>query len=422
MHKRDSTNHSFITLFALIFAGEAIFFLPFILPRIFRPTLLAVFEISNTELGSYYPFYGVIAMISYFFGGPLADRFPARNLMSFALWLTAIGGLFMITIPGGTSMKFLYGFWGLTTILLFWAALIRATREWGGENYQGRAFGWLESGRGITAAFLGTIALFVFSAKTNIPTDQGVAADRILAFRFVIGIASLLTIISGLLVWFFVPKKSILSTGDEINIRQVLKVASNPSIRMLSIIVICAYVGYKITDDFSLYAHEVLALNEVKSTGVGTGALWMRALVAFTVGFLADRFLASRIILFGFALSVIGGLLIASGLVEHSLLLAFLNLMLLMTGIYSIRALYFALIDEARIPLMYTGTAVGLVCLIGFTPDIFMSPWMGYLLDRNPGPTGHHHVFIVLAGFAAMGFVVTLVLRKVLHHKSNPVS
>lgn len=71
-----------MTLIALILAGETIFFLPFVLARIFRPTLLMVFDISNTELGSWFSVYGIVALISYFFGGLLADRFPARNLMA----------------------------------------------------------------------------------------------------------------------------------------------------------------------------------------------------------------------------------------------------------------------------------------------------------------------------------------------------
>ena len=143
-----------ITLVSLIIAGEAIFFLPFVLARIFRPTLLVVFDISNTELGIWFSIYGIVAMISYFFGGTLADRFQVRYLMAFALWFTSVGGLIMSFIPPSGTMKALYAFWGFTTICLFWAAMIRATREWGGAGFQGRAFGWLEGGRGAVAALL----------------------------------------------------------------------------------------------------------------------------------------------------------------------------------------------------------------------------------------------------------------------------
>mgnify|MGYP001826309671 FL=1 len=53
-----------ITLFTLIIAGEAIFFLPFILARVFRPTMLEFFQISNTELGLWFSIYGLVAMVS----------------------------------------------------------------------------------------------------------------------------------------------------------------------------------------------------------------------------------------------------------------------------------------------------------------------------------------------------------------------
>jgi sugar phosphate permease len=43
--------------------------------------------------------------------------------------------------------------------------------------------------------------------------------------------------------------------------------------------------------------------------------------------------------------------------------------------------------------LALTGTAVGLVSLQGYTPDIFAGPAMGYLLDNSQGEQGHQHVF-----------------------------
>ena len=109
----------------LILAGEAIFILPFVLARVFRPTLLEVFEITNFELGMYFSAYGIVAMVSYLLGGPLADRFRASRLISFALAATAAGGLYLSTIPNPAQMRLLYCFWGMTTILLFWAAFSR---------------------------------------------------------------------------------------------------------------------------------------------------------------------------------------------------------------------------------------------------------------------------------------------------------
>ncbi|MBW2715694.1 MAG: MFS transporter, partial [Deltaproteobacteria bacterium] len=146
----------------LIFVGEVMFSLPFHIPRYFRATVLDVFGLSNAQLGDVFAVYGITAASAYFLGGPLADRFPARKLIATSLLATGAGGLYLSTIPGPFALAILYGYWGLTTILLFWAALIRATREWGSTSSQGRAFGFLDGGRGLVSACLASLAVIVF--------------------------------------------------------------------------------------------------------------------------------------------------------------------------------------------------------------------------------------------------------------------
>ncbi len=71
-------------MLSLIVAGEAIFGLPFHITRFFRPTVLEVFGLTNTELGIAQAVYGVWAMIAYFPGerSPIAstpERFSWRR-------------------------------------------------------------------------------------------------------------------------------------------------------------------------------------------------------------------------------------------------------------------------------------------------------------------------------------------------------
>jgi len=389
-----------ITLFTLIIAGEAIFFLPFVLARVFRPTLLDFFQISNTELGLWFSVYGLIAMISYLLGGILADRFPARNLMALALWLTSGGGIIMMLGPSNRIMLLVYGFWGFTTICLFWAAMIRATRIWGGVEFQGRAFGWLEGGRGSVAALLATLAFYIFSREGN--------------FRSIILFTSVITCLCGYLVWVFVPGSPAERLGISFKETKagIISLLRLPKIWLLSLIIICSYAGYKITDDFSLFAREVLDFSESNAAGVGSAALWLRALTAILAGYLADRYRKTGIITFSFAITSIGAMLIGFRILEGIFFLILLNLALTAAGIYGVRALYFAVLKEAGIPYALTGTAVGIVSFAGFTPEVFMGPWMGYLLDRSPGPVGHAHVFLLLSAFAALGFVAGYLFHK----------
>ncbi|MFT5621784.1 MAG: Na+/melibiose symporter-like transporter, partial [Flavobacteriaceae bacterium] len=103
----------------------------------------------------------------------------------------------------------------------------------------------------------------------------------------------------------------------------------------------------------------------------------------------------------------------AAGLVTAGTVsLFFLAMISTCTGVFALRALYFTILKEASVPMALTGTAVGFISLIGYTPDIFMGPLMGWLLDRNPGALGHQHLFMVLAAFSLLGLVATILFHK----------
>lgn len=399
-------------LLSLILAGEMIFFLPFVLARIFRHTLLDVFQMTNLELGTCFSVYGIVAMLAYFFGGPLADRFSARSLMTWALVGTSIGGGVLYFIPGKEVMMLLYGYWGMTTIFLFWAALIRATREWGGETRQGKAFGLLEGGRGLVAALIGAIALFLFSIFIGDMASLGEEQKE--AFQVVVGVSAVITLLSGVLVWINVPSGRLKAQKDtsKVTLSAIRKLIKKPAIWMQAIIIICGYVGYKITDDFSLYAKQVLEFDEVAAAGVGSAALWLRPVFAVLAGILADKFKGIKIIVGCFAVMILGGMMMVTGWLESTTLLVLLSLTTVMLGVYGIRGIYFAIMQDSGVPVHATGTAVGIMSFVGFTPDVFMSPLMGYLLDEYPGAEGHRLVFGVLVLFGILGLMTSFALWK----------
>ena len=94
----------------------------------------------------------------------------------------------------------------------------------------------------------------------------------------------------------------------------------------------------------------------------------------------------------------------ALGLISDSATaLFFISILVVASGVYAARSLYFAVMEEGQIPLILTGTAVGLISLVGYTPDIFAGPAMGYLLENSPGAKGHQHVFWMLAFFSFIG-------------------
>ncbi len=394
-------------LLLLILAGESVFILPFVLQRVFRVTVLEAFNLTNLELGLCFSVYGVVALVSYLLGGPLADRFLPRKLMAVALWLTALGGVVYAQFPDFRVLQLLYGYWGFTTIFLFWAPMIKATRVWGGTDSQGKAFGFLDGGRGLVGALFGFMGVMVFSLFLWNEAGDISPEKSQMAFQQVIWVSSALVAVVGVLVWFFMKLDDETEHNivvEKITLSQIGSVLRLPSVWLLMIIILCAYVGYKITDVFSLFATDVMFYNEVQSAQVGTFLLFIRPVVGVLIGVLADRGRATFWLLISFIFSFLGALLFATGIINESkTILFFLSVFIVASGVYAARALYFAVMQKGKIPLALTGTAVGLISLVGYTPDIFAGPAMGYLLDQSPGATGHQHVFWMLAAFSLVG-------------------
>ncbi|WP_339743063.1 MFS transporter [uncultured Rubinisphaera sp.] len=398
-------------MFSLIVAGEAVFFLPFVLPRVFRPTLLDVFDVTNLQLGIAFSVYGVVAMLAYFPGGPLADRFSARKMMSFALVATSIGGLALATIPSLAGLRVLYGFWGITTILLFWAPLIRATREWGGAKLPGRAFGILDGGRGLVAALIGSSAVALFSIFMPAEVQNATLEQRADAFRQVIFLFSGITFVAAIFVWFALPHSRKRSDDSQSKYEPggVGRVLRMPTVWLQALVVVCAYVGYKGLDDVSLYSHEVLNFDEVQAAKVGTLSMWVRPFSAIAAGLLADRFGVARLTMLSLLVFGFGSAVIAAGAFHPGVTVFFFaTLITTSSAVFALRGLYFAMMEAGRVPFGDTGSAVGIVSVIGYTPDVFMGPLMGVLLDTWPGELGHQYVFAVLAICAMIGLLASI--------------
>ncbi len=416
----NQTNWFYILL--LILAGESVFILPFVLQRIFRPTVLETFELNNVQLGLCFSVYGIVALVSYLVGGPIADKYEPRKLIAISLWMTALGGILYGSIPGYNTLLFLYGYWGLTTIFLFWAPMIKAARVWGGTKSQGRAFGFLDGGRGMVGALFGVLGVVVFSIFLSSEVVEAALSERQNAFQYVIWISTFLISIVGFLVWFYMKLDNEIdkiSTINKLEFSQISTVIKLPAVWLLMLIILCAYVGYKLTDIFSLYAKEVMMYDEVESAQIGTSLQFIRPCVGILIGLLVDRYQTTLWLFIGFLLTTLGAVLYGLGLITSSYTLFFIfSVFIVATGVYSARALYFAVMEKGKIPLVYTGTAVGIISLVGYTPDIFAGPIMGYLLDESPGITGHRHVFWMMAAFSLLGSIAAGYYHFLFHDKN----
>jgi nitrate/nitrite transporter NarK len=179
-------------------------------------------------------------------------------------------------------------------------------------------------------------------------------------------------------------------------------------------IIICAYSTYKGLDNTALYAYEVLGMNAVEAAKLFTYSSLARPIAAILAGFLADRIAASYVIFLAFFILIFTyiGFIIFDG--SASLVVFILiNIFSTFFMVFAIRGIYFALVNEINTPKNITGTTIGIVSFVGFTPDIFFGSISGRILDANPGITGHQNYFLFLTVIALIGVITTWCLRKV---------
>ncbi len=322
--------------------------------------------------------------------------------------ITSLGGLWLYTIPSALSLTILYGFWGASTILLFWSSFVKAQRHLGLHTGQGKAFGLVDAGRGTLAAIMAISSVFLLEFFLGENADNAPLEDMNTAMQNIILTFAAITLICALVAYFFIEDDQAGNLFPHISLKGVKRVMQKPAIWMHSVIVMCAYVGYKCTDDFSLYASDTLNYNDIESAKLAAITFWARPLAAIFSGIIADRWLTSKTISVCFVIMIGGSLLISSGYLVNTSVFVLITLTITSVAIYGIRGIYYALFEETDVSLSITGSAAGLVSVVGYTPDVFMGPVMGVILDNNPGPLGHQYLFLLLAGFSCLGLIMAM--------------
>lgn len=416
-------------MLSLILAGETVFLPAFHLGRYFKSSLLATYGIDEFQLGRLGAIYGVLATVCYFVGGPLADRFSPRKLMAASLVVTAAGSLYMASVPSFNGLRMLFGFWGVSTILAFWAPLIRATREWAGEDQQGTAFGILDGGRGLASAVIASIAahafaVFVGGGDVVDPVREAAAVEKL-----VLSYGGY-CLFAAVCVWFFVPDpRPVTSTdpgsadSDEEQatkpnvLVRLARVLRSPAIWLQAVVIIAAYSAFKMIDNYGIFAEDAYGLSRTTSAKLIANISFVRVGAALGAGWVADKCLGVRAtiqICFGLVIVAYAMFLFVTPSPQLVWLLV-VNMVVSCLGFFALRGIYFALLEESGTPRELTGTAVGIISFVGFTPEIFMGPLTGWLIREARGSgdvlVGYHQIFWILTVLSGCGVLAAFALR-----------
>lgn len=251
--------------------------------------------------------------------------------------------------------------------------------------------------------------------------EMATEAERLAGMRGLIYLYSAVAFAAGVLVWLVLPEPDVTGRSRSNPLLGMVEVLGRPLIWAQALVVVTAYCLFKGTDYYSLYAQHALGYNEVEAADLTASGSYVRAIAAFSAGLLADRFDAARSVAVAFgvaAIAFLGHVVFAPGNAGFAIMVS--NALIVMFAVFALRGIYFALLEDTDTPRRITGAAVGLVSVVGFTPDIFFQPIAGRLLDANPGVEGHLDLFLLLAAISAAGVAATAWLLWLKRHKLRP--
>lgn len=358
------------TLLLLATGAGIIFQLPYIRETFYVPIQNAM-NLSNAQMGLLSSGYATMSLFSYFIGGIIADKFSARKLLTFSFIATGALGLWFSTFPGYTISRVIFVLMGISTIITYWSACIKATRMLGTEEEQGRLFGLQEGLRGIMNALLvfGMTAAFTHFA------------DEVAGASAAIKVCSIVVIIIGILNFIFIE-----DTKKEENSESFIEVTKGmfkalliPRVWLLVAIVFTAYSVYGLIAYATTFAQKFYGLSAASAATLGGIRYLIQGAGGIVGGFLADKMKSRFKVIIGgcIGLALSFGLFIVVPSKASLCVMVVANFFVGLFFIYAVRSQYFAVHDDAGIPLNMSGRVSGIASCLGYTPDIFMYTLVG---------------------------------------------
>jgi MFS family permease len=393
----------YLGLAILAWGGGTVYQLAYLRYIMYEPMINAL-GVNNTQFGLTMSAYGLLAMLTYFPGGWLADRFSPRKLLTLSYATTALMGFYFSTFPGYWACVLIHAFWGVSTTLIFWAAMMRACKDMAKNEEQGRFFGLLECGRGVFATMVSFVTVWFFN-HYEAPLE---------GLRWSIIFQSVITFMAAVFTWFIFNDppavKSKASLGSDI-----VTTFKTPMVWAAAGMVFFCY-GAKV---FGSYANPYLTdvyLMSVAVAGV-LSTVWnygCQFLGGPLGGFFADKIgHRPKVLMILFVILAATFLPLVVVPADPALLtfLLFTTTCCFLT-IYALRGLYFAVVSDLYIPAAISGSAIGFMSLVGFTPDVFVYPIAGWILDSYPVVTGYRIIFGFSIAFSFLGAVLAAVVVK----------
>ncbi|MFC9601402.1 nitrate/nitrite transporter [Peribacillus butanolivorans] len=411
------------TLVILIIAGEMIYTLPYF-RNYYYDVFLNAFHLTNTQMGTLGSAYGVCCLISYIFGGYVADRWRTKHLLSISLFATGILGFTLLLYPPYPVLLLIYAAWGITSIMTFWVALIKAVRSLASENEQGKAFGFFEGGRGAAKVIESALVLGLFAFLAKQLSDK-------LALSSVIIFYSVMCILLGIMIMLLYKEPDGNNSSDEIKEKAnkkfdwaiLLRILKMPTTWLAAILILTSYAMINSFYYITPYATAAFGASTIIAAALGYFSQYCRPIGSFGSGIIGDRIGISNMVIIGYCVLAIGlaALIVLPGKPSFILLLL-VFIAIIYISMYALQATHFAILVEGDYPVETTGTVAMPLMIIGYSGEIFMPIVAGACLDHWSGTDGYKVLFTILLALTIVGLITAIIWQRVTKEKRKEIA
>lgn len=370
--------------------------------------------LSHTQIGLLLSANAIIATALFVVGGMFADRYDPKKMIPLGLIGTGGLGLYLSTFPPFSGLLIVFSLLAVCADCFFWPSLLKAIRNLGNDQEQGRLFGLLEGGRGVVDTLVAFSALGVFVAMGS---GEAGLKSAILFY-------SVIDILAGTLTWFLLKGGSEQSVAKPKNgLANLLEAIKVPGIWLVSLNVFMVYIVYCGLTYFIPYLKEMYGLPVALVGAYGIiNQYFLKILGGPAGGFIADKQFKSTSRYLKWAFLALLPLMAVIVLIPKSPSYIYAGMAATLSFaliVFSMRGVFWAPMGEVGIPEHITGSAFGIGCLIGYAPGMFAYVIYGAILDHFPGQQGYNYVFSLMSVLAIVGFGVSSLLYQSVRRKTT---
>lgn len=409
------TNRAIILLILSVVAGMV--FLTPLLRFSFYDQMRESLGMSDVQIGTIGAVYGAFNVITYPLSGILAEKFSTKKMLLVSAIGMAVVTLWYATLPGYIALLIIHAVYGVFSVGTFWSPYLKAVRELGSNEEQGRLYGTSEALRGVAQTIVSSLCLL---ALANI-------ASASTGFRVLLFINAAIFVLLAIAVFIFVPEtkveKKTLETSTTAEKKKtardniVLKTLMNSSTWICIFVIACGYCLWHTTNGYiGTYCTRVLHLSNSMSSTISIIRSYIIVFVAgISGGIIMDKFKTKGQ---GMMLAY-AGIAISAAAIIFTGKLGFICVIVTLILSYLtnvVKATYWSILGDAGVPLESTGMASGIISFIGNTPEIFapliVSRFITYGEKIGNVELGFNMMLVWCVVWGVLGIGAGMILKK----------